>query len=125
MAVELAKFLPAFAMRFTFGLLFGFACLFLQSLSAGKSYYDTFENRTLAVVEKLFEEKGLNPDKLAGTMVDALIKSRKLNARLIELIVAELFNHCQAPTKIVDALGRSSEQLNRLHELLNSYAVGI
>lgn len=86
---------------------------------------DSFANRTLAVIEDLFEGKGLSPDKLAGTVVDALLRSRKQNARLVEFIIGELFNNCQVATRIVDTLERSSKQLNRLHELLNSFAAGL
>lgn len=114
-------------MRFTLPvlLLVGIVCLLRQSEVIADVEHDDFGNRTLAVVEHLFEEKGLSPDRLAGTVVDTLLKSRKQNSRLVEFIIGELFNNCQMATRIVDTLERSSKQMNRLHELLNSFAAGL
>lgn len=78
-------------------------------------------NATLQAIEELFKEKGLNPDQLAGTVVEALKKSSKQTSNLLGLILGK-FNDCKVAVSIVRALETNSASIGRLHELLSAHA---
>lgn len=78
-------------------------------------------NDTLQAVEELFRKKGLNPDQLASTVVEALTKSSRQTSKLLDLILGK-FKDCKVAASIVGALETSDASIARLHQLLSAHA---
>lgn len=110
-------------MRSTLVLLLCLGCLFLLlgASCQDEGYEDDKNNATLQAVEGLFQQKGLNPDQLAGTVVNALAQSNKQTSRLLDLILGK-FKDCKVAASIVGSLETSSASIARLHDLLHAHA---
>lgn len=107
-------------MRSTLVLLICLGYLFLL-LGANCQTAEIPCNDTLQAVEEQFREKGLNPDQLASTVVEALTRSSKQTSKLLDLILGK-FKDCKVAASIVGALETSDASIARLHQLLSAHA---
>lgn len=107
-------------MRAALVLLLCLGCLFLLLGANCQVYEEDKNNATSQAIEELFQQKGLNPDQLAGSVVNAFAKSGRQTSRLLELILRK-FKDCKVAASIIGALETSSASIARLHELLSAH----